>query len=163
LQYTSENIEKYWKQMLATYVYNHCNIHLKHLKHTLTTCVFQPSSVRHRAELETAGSNQSTTEDGGAAWQSLPRLCLAWARPMTTPSPGRLGTQGGTGERPEPSGGEKARRLVGGGRGKRATPMEAPVASRQCGCVVQKAVRQSGEVVKASNILEAIKVVQQAC
>jgi hypothetical protein len=79
------------------------------------------------------------------------------------PSPGRLGTQGGTGKRPEPSDGKETRRHVGGGRGKRATPMEAPVASRQCGCVVQKAVRQSGEVVKASNILEAIKVVQQAC
>jgi hypothetical protein len=44
---------KHWEQTFATYVYNHCNIHLKHLqhplkhpkhfKHTLATCVFSTS------------------------------------------------------------------------------------------------------------------------
>jgi hypothetical protein len=58
--YLQQYVQKHWEQTFATYVYNHCNIpiylatsiwntcniplkYLKHLKHTLATCIFSTS------------------------------------------------------------------------------------------------------------------------
>jgi hypothetical protein len=47
---------KHWEQMFAIYVYNHCNIHTKHLQHmkhfknTLATCDVSRSSLLHRLQ-----------------------------------------------------------------------------------------------------------------
>jgi hypothetical protein len=68
---------------------------MKHLKHTLATCIFHPSSARRGAEWRTAGFGQPATEDGGAAWQcGQLRLRLACGQPAMAPSPSCLATRG---------------------------------------------------------------------
>jgi hypothetical protein len=75
--------------------------HLKHLKNTLATCVFHPSSSgrRRAAVWGTADCGQPATEDGGTTWQRLatlvPGLGPASGGPLSCAAVGERGGEGG--------------------------------------------------------------------
>jgi hypothetical protein len=61
-----------FQSTFATPIYNTCNIplkQLKHLKHTLATCGFHPSSNDATQSATTADFGKPMAEDGRAVWQ----------------------------------------------------------------------------------------------
>ena len=92
--------------MLATYVYNHCNIcnipiyfcniRMKHLQHTYETLKIYVCNMSFSPFFRTTQSRagngqfrQSAGEDGGATWQWAAALGPSLGQPVTTPSPAR--------------------------------------------------------------------------
>jgi hypothetical protein len=130
------------------------NVPLKHLKHTLATCIFHPSSVRHRAKQGTAGSGHLRLRQAWARHATAP-LLAAWPHAAVgtyAAAAGLAQPASGTSERPDPSGGEEARRLSGGGHGEWVARWRRPQradAMVQVSGAVERGVGKLGGVVEA--------------
>jgi hypothetical protein len=92
---------------------------MKHLKHTLETCVVRPSSERRKADWGTTGSDQPVAKDGGATWQRpAAPLLAAWPHAVAS-SCAALSERGGEGGRWPLAlgcGGDRGRRRARGRR-----------------------------------------------
>jgi hypothetical protein len=169
---------KYWEQMFARYVYNHCNIwkhldlRLQHISATSETFGIYAYNMRFFNLLPYNAEQSGEQLVLASRWPRMVvrsdseqlRLHLVWTWLATTLSSGRLATH--VIHAPmwlllscpcqlDPNDDEEARRLVGGGHDKRVARWRRLRRAGCMGAAMEKAAKWSGEVVEASNFFRS--------